>query len=60
MVAMAIAAGLRVDSLAKVPFSFPIYAGIFGASRLRHRQAGLPGVQDGENEGMTGRGYVFG
>lgn len=35
MVAIAIAAGLQVDNLANAPFSFPIYAGIFGRAAYR-------------------------
>ncbi len=35
MVAIAIAAGLRVDDLARVPLSFPTYAGILGRAAYR-------------------------
>ncbi len=35
VVAIAIAAGMRVDNLAKVPLSFPTYAGILGRAAYR-------------------------
>ena len=38
VVAIAIAAGLRVEDLAQVPLSFPTYAGIIG--RVAYRAAG--------------------
>ena len=38
VVAVAIAAGLRIDDLARIPLSFPTYAGIVG--RVAYRAAG--------------------
>ena len=35
VVAIAIAAGMRVDNLAKIPLSFPTYAGILGRAAYR-------------------------
>ena len=42
MAAIAIAAGMRVDELARVPLSFPTYAGILGrAAASAARQLNL-------------------
>jgi pyruvate/2-oxoglutarate dehydrogenase complex dihydrolipoamide dehydrogenase (E3) component len=45
VVAIAIAAGMRVDSLAKVPLSFPTYAGILGRAAYRAAQQIYPEFQ---------------
>ena len=42
VVAIAIAGGLRVDNLAKVPLSFPTYAGILGRAAYRAAQQIYP------------------
>jgi pyruvate/2-oxoglutarate dehydrogenase complex dihydrolipoamide dehydrogenase (E3) component len=42
VVAIAIAAGLRVDNMAKVPLSFPTYAGILGRAAYRAAQQIYP------------------
>ena len=44
-IAIAIAAGMRVDSLAKVPLSFPTYAGILGRAAYRAAQQIYPEFQ---------------
>ena len=45
VVAIAIAAGMRVDALAKVPLSFPTYAGILGRAAYRAAQQIYPEFQ---------------
>lgn len=45
VVAIAIAAGMRVDNLAKVPLSFPTYAGILGRAAYRAAQQIYPEFQ---------------
>ena len=45
VVAIAMAAGMRVDSLAKVPLSFPTYAGILGRAAYRAAQQIYPEFQ---------------
>ena len=42
VVAIAIAAGMRVDNLARVPLSFPTYAGILGRAAYRATQQIYP------------------
>lgn len=42
VVAIAIAAGLRVDNMAKIPLSFPTYAGILGRAVYRAAQQIYP------------------
>ena len=42
VVAIAIAGGLRVDKMAKVPLSFPTYAGILGRAAYRAAQQIFP------------------
>ena len=42
VVAIAIAAGLRVDSMARIPLSFPTYAGILGRATYRAAQQIYP------------------
>ena len=39
VVAIAMAAGMRVDELARVPLSFPTYAGILGRAAYRAARA---------------------
>jgi len=48
VVAIAIAAGMRVDALAKVPLSFPTYAGILGRAAYRAAQQIHPEFQSAE------------
>jgi len=48
VVAIAIAAGMRVDSLAKVPLSFPTYAGILGRAAYRAAQQIYPEFQSAQ------------
>jgi pyruvate/2-oxoglutarate dehydrogenase complex dihydrolipoamide dehydrogenase (E3) component len=45
VVAIAIASGMQVDSLAKVPLSFPTYAGILGRAAYRAAQQIHPDFQ---------------
>jgi pyruvate/2-oxoglutarate dehydrogenase complex dihydrolipoamide dehydrogenase (E3) component len=42
VVAIAIAAEMRVDNMAKVPLSFPTYAGILGRAAYRAAQQIYP------------------
>ena len=42
VVAIAIAAGMRVDNMAKIPLSFPTYAGILGRAAYRAAQQIYP------------------
>lgn len=42
VVAIAIAAGMRVDSMARIPLSFPTYAGILGRAAYRAAQQIYP------------------
>jgi pyruvate/2-oxoglutarate dehydrogenase complex dihydrolipoamide dehydrogenase (E3) component len=52
VVAIAIAAGLRVDNLAQVPLSYPTYAGILG--RAAYRAAEQLGLEVGRLVGAPG------
>jgi hypothetical protein len=45
VVAIAIAAGIRVDDLARVPLSFPTYAGILGARDMPRGPVAQSGVK---------------
>ena len=51
--AIAIAAGMRVDDLARVPLSFPTYAGILGrAAAIAARELGRDGGETRFTEWM--------
>jgi pyruvate/2-oxoglutarate dehydrogenase complex dihydrolipoamide dehydrogenase (E3) component len=59
LAAIAIAAGMRVSELARVPLSFPTYAGILGrvaasAARQINREAGRP-FNEAEDTAISSR-----